>query len=369
MYLKKLSLINFKNYQSLELEFSSRINCIVGDNGVGKTNLLDAIYYLSLCKSYFNSIDTQNIMYNQELFVIQGEYERLEEIENIYCGVKQNTKKQFKRNRKDYSKLSDHIGLLPIVMISPNDGELIAGGSEERRKFMNGVVAQYDKGFLENLIAYNRALTQRNAVLKDFAIRKVFEKELLEIWDEQLIPPGERIYKARLEFIEKLLPIFQKNYEFVSLGREKTMLIYESQLHRQSFEQLLKNSLEKDMILQFTTQGIHKDDLILNLGDNLIRKTGSQGQQKTYLIALKLAQFDFMRYLNGFKPILLFDDLFDKLDPSRVKQLLALVAENHFGQIFITDTNRQRIEAILSEVPIQFKFYTIKNGNVEVSGN
>jgi DNA replication and repair protein RecF len=367
MYLKKLSIVNFKNYPSLELDFCERINCIVGDNGVGKTNLLDAVYYLSLCKSYFNSVDTQNIRHEEELFVIQGEYDRLEEPENIYCGVKRNTRKQFKRNKKEYSKLSDHIGLIPIVMISPYDSMLITGGSEERRRFMNGVISQYDKTYLEDLIAYNRALTQRNAALKDAAKKRSFDPELIELWDEQLIPPGERIYKARVDFIEKLMPIFQSNYEFVSLGREKTRLVYESQLHQTSFQDLLKSSKEKDRILQFTSQGIHKDDLILNLGEHLIRKTGSQGQQKTYLIALKLAQFDFMRNMNGFKPILLFDDLFDKLDRARVKQLLALVAENHFGQILITDTNRERMESILSEVPIEYRFYTIKDEKVEMN--
>lgn len=367
MHLKKLSLVNFKNYASFELEFCSRINCITGDNGVGKTNLLDAVYYLSLCKSYFNSVDTQNIRHDEDLFVIQGEYERLEETENIYCGVKKNTRKQFKRNKKEYSKLSDHIGLIPIVMISPYDGELISGGSEERRRFMNGVISQYDKSYLEDLIAYNRALTQRNAVLKDFSKKGRFDREMVELWDEQLIPPGERIYKARVDFIEKLMPIFQKNYEFVSLGREKTGLVYESHLHQDSFREILNNSVEKDRILQYTSHGIHKDDLVLNLGDYLIRRSGSQGQQKTYLIALKLAQFDFMRNINGFKPILLFDDLFDKLDRSRVKQLLALVAENHFGQIFITDTNRERLESVLSEVPIEYRFFSIRNGDINIS--
>lgn len=367
MHLKSLSLVNFKNYPLVELDFCPRINCIVGDNGVGKTNLLDAIYYLSLCKSYFNSIDTQNIKHNEEFFVIQGEYDRLDETENIYCGVKRNTKKQFKRNKKEYSKLSDHIGLLPVTMISPHDGELVTGGSEERRRFINGVIAQYDKSYLEDLIAYNRALTQRNAALKEAARKRSIDNEMIELWDEQLIPPGERIYKARVDFIEKLMPIFQNNYEFVSLGREKTSLIYDSQLHNLSFRELLKNSLEKDRILQFTTQGIHKDELLLNLDEFLIRKTGSQGQQKTYLIALKLAQFDFMKNINGFKPILLFDDMFDKLDRSRVKQFLTLVAENHFGQIFITDTNRERLESVLTEVPIQVQFYSIQNGKILVS--
>jgi DNA replication and repair protein RecF len=299
--------------------------------------------------------------------VIQGEYDRLEEPENIYCGVKRNARKQFKRNKKEYPKLSDHIGLIPIVMISPYDSMLITGGSEERRRFMNGVISQYDKTYLEDMIAYNRALTQRNAALKDASKKRAFDPELIELWDEQLIPPGERIYKARVDFIEKLMPIFQSNYEFVSLGREETRLVYESQLHQASFQDILKSSLEKDRILQFTSQGIHKDDLVLNLGEHLIRKTGSQGQQKTYLIALKLAQFDFMRNMNGFKPILLFDDLFDKLDRARVKQLLALVAENHFGQILITDTNRERMESILSEVPIEYRFYTIKDEKVEMN--
>ena len=362
MYLKRLSLINFKNYPSAELEFCPRINCFTGDNGVGKTNLLDAIYYLSLCKSYFNSIDTQNIRHDEDLFVIQGDYDKSGQTESIYCGVKINTKKQFKRNKKEYAKLSEHIGLLPVVMISPYDGELITGGSEERRRFMNGVISQYDKLYLEDMIAYNRALTQRNACLKDFAKRKFFDQELLSLWDEQLIQAGERIHAARQGFVRKIMPIFQENYEYVSLERESTYLIYDSQLNGHSFRELLEQSVEKDRILQFTTQGIHKDDLLFRLDEHLIRRTGSQGQQKTYLIALKLAQFDFMRNINGFKPILLVDDMFDKLDLSRVKQLLMLVAENHFGQIFITDTNRDRMESVLSDLPIEFRIYTIENG-------
>ncbi len=363
MFLKNISLINFKNFEQLDLEFCRKINCFSGRNGSGKTNLMDAVYYLSMCKSFFNAVDSQNIMHGKDFFVIQGTYSRLEEDENIYCGVKRNTKKQFRRNKKDYSRLSDHIGLLPVVMVSPGDSVLITGGSEERRKFMNGVISQYDKLYLEDLIKYNQALTQRNALLKDFARKGYYDAESLDIWTQQLIEPGNRIFNKRVEFLEKLLPIFQYYYDFVSKGKEMVGLIYDSQLSASGFENLFEKSLEKDRILQYTTTGIHKDDLQFLLGDNPIKRDGSQGQQKTYLVALKLAQFDFMKRINGFNPILLFDDVFDKLDDVRVKQIVKLVSANHFGQIFITDTSRERLETILKGIDIEYRLFDIENLN------
>jgi len=362
MYLKKLTLLNFKNYSHKEFELSEKINCFVGKNGVGKTNILDAIYYLSFCKSFLNPIDSQNIKHNEDLFILQGEYDKAGKTENIYCGVKKNTKKQFKRNQKEYQKLSNHIGLFPLVIISPIDYGLITGGSEERRKFISGIIAQYNKNYLEALIKYNKALTQRNKLLKNFAKTGNYDQLSIDIWNEQLIAPGEIIYKERENFIKKFIPIFQKYYEYISLKNEMVDLKYESNLHTDNIGNLLKNSIEKDRILQYTTKGVHKDDLIFNLSNHPIKKIGSQGQQKSYLIALKLAQFDFISEINHYKPIILLDDIFDKLDSERVKQLVNLVAEDNFGQIFITDTSQDRLERILNNNSIEYKVFNLSEG-------
>jgi len=361
MYLQELSLINFKNYSQTELSLSPKINCFIGQNGVGKTNLLDAIYYLSMCKSYLNPIDSQNIKYDENFFVLQGDYLLKEKHENIYCGLKKNKKKQFKRNKKEYQKLSDHIGLLPIVMISPLDNSLILEGSDERRKFMDSVISQYDKVYLDNLIKYNRALVQRNKLLKDFFQNRNFDADTIDIWDEQLVALGEKVYNTRVKFVEELIPIFQEYYTRISGNRETVQLVYDSQLHEGEFREILKNALDKDRIVQHTTVGIHKDDLILTLEKYPIKKAGSQGQQKTYLVSLKLAQFDFIKQLSGFKPILLLDDIFDKFDKTRVRQIIELVAENHFGQIFITDTSQDRLDEILTEIKIPHNIFVIES--------
>ena len=366
MHLKSLSLLNFKNYEQVDIPLSEKINCFVGENGVGKTNILDAVHYLALCKSNLNPIDTQNIMYNQEFSVVQGLFERLDKEENIYCGIKKQKKKQFKRNRKEYQKLSEHIGLIPLVMISPADGVLINGGSEERRKFMNGVIAQYSRPYLDNMIQYNRALSQRNRLLKNFASTQSFNQDMLEVWDEQLIRYGESVFEERQKFVEELLPVFGSFYEHVSGNRELVRLTYQAQLQQTGFREGLKASLQKDRILQYTTFGVHKDDLGMSLGDHSLKKSGSQGQQKTFLVALKLAEFEFIRKLTGIPPILLLDDIFDKFDSNRVKQIISLVAENHFGQIFITDTNEIRLQGILKEIPADHRVFRIDHyGKVE----
>ena len=359
MHLKTLSLVNFKNYEQVDIPLSARINCFVGENGVGKTNLLDAVHYLSLCKSNLNPIDSQNVRYDQDFLVIQGLFERKGKEENIYCGIKKQKKKQFKRNQKEYSKLSEHIGLIPLVMISPADSILINGGSEERRKFMNGVIAQYSRVYLENLIQYNRALAQRNRLLKDFALARTFDREMLEVWDEQLIRYGEPIYEERVRFVSELLPVFNEFHTHVSGGREMVSLSYQADLERTGFRAGLEASLEKDLIIQYTTFGIHKDELGMALGGYSLKKSGSQGQQKTFLVALKLAEFEFIRKLTEIPPILLLDDIFDKFDAGRVKQIISLVAEKQFGQIFITDTNEQRLQGILEEIPAEHKVFRI----------
>jgi len=367
MHLKSLSLVNFKNYEQIDLPLSEKINCFVGENGVGKTNLLDAIHYLALCKSNLNPVDVQNIRYDQEFSVIQGVFDRLGKEENIYCGIRKQKKKQFKRNQKEYQKLSEHIGLIPVVMISPGDSILINGGSEERRKFMNEVIAQYSRVYLENLIQYNRALTQRNRLLKEGAGTRRIDTELIEVWDEQLIRYGEPIYEERRRFVEELLPVFSSYYEHVSGNREMVTLTYEAQLDHLGFREGLRNSLEKDRMVQYTTFGIHKDDLGMALEGYPLKKSGSQGQQKTFLVALKLAEFEFIRKRLEMPPILLLDDIFDKFDSVRVRQIISLVAENHFGQIFITDTNEQRLKSILNEIPANHKVFRLDpEGSFEV---
>lgn len=366
MFLKKLSIINYKNFSELDLLPTSKINCFVGNNGVGKTNLIDAIYYLSFCKSYFNSIDSQNIKHNEQFFVIQGLYESDETIDEIYCGIKRNEKKQFKRNKKEYSKLSNHIGLIPLVMVSPADIKLIVDGSEERRNFVNSVISQFDKQYLENLISYNRVLKHRNNLLKSLSISNSFDADSIDVWDEQLVKYGTEIYKSRVNFIDELIPIFQKYYNFIAPEKEIVKLEYSSHLqNEESFYLQLKRSFEKDRILQYTTVGIHKDDLNLVLGEYPINKIGSQGQQKTYLVALKLAQFDFLNLLNKAKPIMLLDDIFDKLDENRVTKIIELVAENHFGQIFITDKHYDFLKNILEKIDIESKIFVIDDGVIK----
>ncbi|MCH7657512.1 MAG: DNA replication/repair protein RecF [Bacteroidetes bacterium] len=367
MHLQNISLINFKNYSQVELEFSARINCFVGNNGVGKTNILDAIHYLSLTKSFFNSIDSQNIKYDEDFFVIQGTFIKDDTQENIYCSSKRNRKKQFKKNKKEYQRLADHIGLLPVVMISPADTNLIVGGSDERRKFINTVISQYDRNYLNDLIQYNKALAQRNKLLKDFARSGRFEPESLELWDEQLIPLSEKIYAKRMDFIEKLVPVFQKYYDSIASGNESVGLVYHSHHHDGNFRNVFREALDKDRILQYTTRGIHKDDLVLELDDYQIKRVGSQGQQKTYLVALKFAEYEFIRDVSGFEPILLLDDIFDKFDASRVMQIIHLVSENQFGQIFITDTHQSRLEKILSELSADFRLFRINKEITDLS--
>ncbi|MFO7669328.1 MAG: DNA replication and repair protein RecF [Bacteroidales bacterium] len=359
MHLKSLSLVNFKNYEQVDIALSAKINCFIGENGVGKTNVLDAVHYLALCKSNLNPVDTQNIRYDQEFCVVQGVFQRFNREENIFCGIRKQKKKQFKRNQKEYQKLSEHIGLIPLVMVSPSDSLLINGGSEERRNFMNGVIAQYSRLYLDQIIQYNHALTQRNRLLKDFTSSRSLNREMLEVWDQQLIRYGEPIYHERKRFVKELLPVFGAFYEHVSGDREKVFLSYQTQLDEVGFGEGLIASVEKDRILQYTTFGIHKDDLDMKLGDYSLKKSGSQGQQKTFLVALKLAEFEFIRRLTEIPPILLLDDIFDKFDASRVKQIISLVAQNNFGQIFITDTNESRLLGILKELPADHRIYGI----------
>lgn len=366
MYLQNLKLAFFKNYPEAEFNFSGKINCFIGNNGAGKTNVLDAIYYLSFCKSYFNSIDSQNIKHEEDFFSIHGKYLINGNLgDEVSCIQKRNHKKKFIQNDKEYDRLSDHIGKYPLVMISPYDRDLINEGSETRRKYIDSVISQFNKLYLDDLIHYNKALLQRNNLLKSFSEKHYFDNSALEIWDSQLIKFGERIHSTRKEFISEFVPLFGEYFKFISNAKESVSIEYESQLNERSLEELLAISVEKDRALKYTTNGIHKDDLFLRIEKFPVKKFGSQGQQKSYVIAIKLAQFEYTRNIKGFKPILLLDDIFDKLDDIRVKQIIQLVSENSFGQIFITDTQQERIEKIFKQVNIDHKIFLISNGNTK----
>ncbi len=364
MFLQKLSLLNFKNYEEAELSFSEDVNAFVGGNGEGKTNILDAVHYLSMCKSYFNPIDSQNVKHETDFFLVQGAFMLNGKEENIYCGLKRNQRKVFKHNQKEYERLADHIGLLPVVMISPTDTSLITEGSEERRKFIDSIISQFDRYYLDDLIQYNKIVSHRNALLKQFAQARKFDEASIEIWDDQLIPLAEKIYDKRLDFIRKFLPIFREYYQFISLGREEVAVHYESHLHKGNFREVLKAALEKDRIMQYTTVGIHKDELVFAIQDHSVKRLASQGQQKSFLIALKLAQFDFIKEIKKMKPILLLDDIFDKLDDKRVKRLMELVSKDNFGQIFITDAHPERVKKVFEEINVGIKTFVVKNGTV-----
>jgi DNA replication and repair protein RecF len=362
MYLQSLSLVNFKNVEEAELSFSPSINCFVGNNGVGKTNLLDAIHYLCLCKSYFNPVDTQNIRHGAEFAVMQGRFSTGDKTDEIFCSIHNNRNKVFRRNKKEYEKLAHHIGLYPVVMISPEDSALITEGSEERRRFLNSVISQYDKAYLEDMILYNRVLSQRNRLLKDTG--NGFTEDMLRIYDDQMAAPAGRIYSCRTDYTERMIPVFRKYYHFIAPVTEDVELQYHSQLHQHDLATLAAASREKDRYMYHTTQGIHKDDLLLKLNGHPMKKTGSQGQQKTFLVTLKLAMYDFIRARNNVPPLLLLDDVFDKFDETRVRQIIKLVTDSGFGQIFITHTDEHKMQSILEEMNTDFKLFRVDNGNV-----
>jgi DNA replication and repair protein RecF len=365
MYLQKLKLINFKNYEEAALQFSDKINCFVGDNGAGKTNILDALYYLSFCKSYFNSVDSQNIRHGEDFFAIHGIYKNEESLNDQVSVVKKkNKKKSVKFNKKEYTRLADHIGKIPLVMVSPYDRDLINEGSEVRRKYIDGVISQFDPVYLDHLLNYNKSLMQRNALLRSFAENRYFDKVSLEIWDEKLVTYGKPVFEKRKAFLEEFNPLFENYYRILSGGHEEVEIVYQSRLLEQDLRDLLENSVEKDTALRYTSVGIHKDDLLFKINGYPVKKFGSQGQQKTFVIAVKLAQFEYMRLVKKFKPVLLFDDIFDKLDHKRVNQIIELVSEDNFGQVFITDTQPERIEAIFERVNIDHKVFHVENGQV-----
>ncbi|RXP47060.1 DNA replication/repair protein RecF [Lutibacter sp. HS1-25] len=359
MHLQKLTLVNFKNFESQSFDFEGKINCFVGDNGVGKTNVLDAIYYLSFAKSYFNAVSTQIIRHSEAFFMIEGHYQINDRTDTVVCSLKRGHKKVIKRNGKLYEKFSDHIGYLPLVIISPADRDLIIEGSETRRKFIDGVISQSNPKYLQALISYNKVLTQRNSLLKYFAANRTFDAVNLNVYNEQLNRYSLEIYNCRKEFLEAFIPIFKKRYEAISNSKEQVNLVYKTQLEEGDLPTLFAESLERDRVLQYTTVGIHKDDLLFEIDGYPVKKFGSQGQQKSYLVALKLAQFDFIKTKVHVKPILLLDDIFDKLDDLRVAQIINLVNNDEFGQLFISDTHRGRTEEVVKKTNQSFKIFEL----------
>ena len=392
MILKRLSILNYKNIREATLELSPKVNCFIGHNGAGKTNVLDAVYYLSFCRSANNPVDSQVIRHEEPFCVIEGDYEN-EELrmkneefaaampspENtavansslftlhssfkISCGMKRGVKKHFKRDKKEYKRLSEHIGLIPLVVVSPSDTLLIEGGSEERRRLMDMVIAQYDRSYMDVLSRYNNAHQQRNMLLRQEDREP--DPLLMQLWEEQMAEAGEALFRKRAAFVEELTPVFQEYYERISEGRERVGLQYVSHCQRGPLLEVIQRDRMKDRAVGYSLHGVHRDDLVFTLGDHSMKREGSQGQNKTYVIALKLAQFEFLkRTASQTTPLLLLDDIFDKLDAQRVEQIVRLVSSDSFGQIFITDTNRDHLDQILSTSSLDYKIFHVEHGEI-----
>lgn len=368
MILENISIINYKNIKGVNLDLSPKINCLIGHNGVGKTNFLDAIYYLSFCRSANNPIDSQIIMHDENFFMLEGNYRTEQgDMENIYCGMKRGTKKHFKRNKKEYKRLSQHIGLVPLIYVSPSDSSLIEGGSEERRRLMDVVISQYDHSYIELLSNYNKALQQRNALLK---MEEEPDSSLLDIWEQEMARNGELLFRKRLAFVDELVPVFQQIYQQISGQREIVSLRYISHCQRGPLLDVIQRDRFKDRAVGYSLHGVHRDDLEMLIGDFQMKREGSQGQNKTFVLALKLAQFDFLRRTSSTTtPLLLLDDIFDKLDAQRVESIVQLVSGDNFGQIFITDTNRDHLDKILSKSDGEYKIFNVEGGDIELMNN
>lgn len=362
MILKRLSILNYKNIAEAEIELSPKMNCLAGNNGEGKTNLLDAVYYLSFCRSAGTNIDSQVIRHGEDFFMLQGVYERENgDEELVYCGMKRGAKKHFKRNKKEYRKLSEHIGLLPLIMVSPADTALIDGGSEERRRLMDVVISQYDHNYLVSLSRYGKALMQRNSLLK---LETEPDTALLDILEEQMASEGEFLYEKRNDFIESISPVFRHIYQRISQGKEQAGLRYVSHCQRGPLLDVIRRDRAKDRIMGYSLHGVHRDDIEMLLGDYQMRRVGSQGQSKTFVTALKLAQLLFLKEKTGTPPMILLDDIFDKLDAGRVEQIIKLVGTEDFGQIFITDTNRSHIDKILEGSGADYCLFCVEGGKI-----
>ena len=363
MILKKISILNYKNIQVADLTFSPKLNCLIGHNGEGKTNLLDAVYYLSFCRSAFNPIDSQVITHDCDFFVLDGLYlNDMGDEERIYCGMKRGTRKRFKRNQKEYKRLSQHIGLIPLIFVSPADTALIDGGSDGRRRFLDMVISQLDHSYIELLSRYNKALTQRNALLK---AEQEPDRALMEILEQEMATQGEAIYAKRDAFVREFIPVFQTIYDHVSGCHETVSLQYISHAQRGPLLDVIQRDRHKDRAVGYSLHGVHRDDLEMMIGGYQLKREGSQGQNKTYVLALKLAQFDFLkRTASSTTPLLLLDDIFDKLDAGRVERIVNMVAGDAYGQIFITDTNRDHLDSILSRHSFDYKLFEVVHGEI-----
>jgi DNA replication and repair protein RecF len=353
--LNTISLVQFKNYLNRSFEFKERIIGISGRNGIGKTNLLDAIHYLCFTKSYFTRQDGNNILSDYDGFRIEGDFKIWDAVEKAICILRETGKKEFSINSALYEKFSEHIGHYPCVIIAPDDIQIITNGSEERRKFIDTLLSQLDPSYLQNLIVYNRILQQRNSLLRSFAESLNKDMSLLAVLDEQLIKPGEKIFEKRKEFLISFLPLVKHLYEEISRQFENISLFYESELLQASFADLIKGNHNRDQFAMRTTCGIHKDDLEFNLNEQPFKNIASQGQRKSLLFALKLAEMEVLKKEKGFAPLLLLDDVFEKLDEERISNLLQKVCVENDGQVFITDTNKERVSDHLDNLQLSYQ--------------
>lgn len=359
MLLNSIQILNYKNIIEQKLFFDKKINCFIGNNGAGKSNILDSIYHLCLGKSYLNNNSTQNINFNKDFFMLEGDFLRSEKKEKVNCSFKKGKKKILKRNGKIYKKISDHIGYFPLIMISPYDRDLISEGSFYRRRFIDGIISQINPSYLKNLITYNKLILQRNTLLKNFSNSNRFDLETLKIYDQQIESVGIPIYETRKKFLKNFISFFKIQYKLLSHSDEEISIDYKSQLNESDYTSLFKNNLENDRYSNYTNCGIHKDDLIFKIHGKSIKKFGSQGQQKTFVIALKIAQFDFIKKNNKFHPIILFDDIFDKLDQIKVELIMSLIEDEKFGQVFITDTHYDRTSSAIKKTKSTFKIFEL----------
>lgn len=365
IHLQRLSVLQFRNHREAALALGPQVNCITGPNGTGKTNLLDAVHYLGLCKSYFEPQDSHNVLNGEDFFLIKGDLATDEGVDSLACSVRKGVRKVFSRNKKEYDRLSDHVGRLPVVMITPYDGLLVLEGSDVRRRFLDGLIAQFDRAYLETLVRYNRALAHRNVLLKDMAQGRGGGRAITEPWDEQLVVHGEAVHVVRRNFMEELVPLLSSHYAGITSGPESVELTYRSELGERSMRDILDAHWQRDLSAEHTTGGVHKDDLVFTIGGQPLKRFGSQGQQKTYLIALKLAQFDLTAQRSGKRPILLLDDIFDKIDPLRMRHLLKLLGGGRFGQVIITDTDAARLHKALDGLPLDTRFFELAHAGQE----
>ncbi|MEO1655608.1 MAG: DNA replication and repair protein RecF, partial [Bacteroidota bacterium] len=364
MYLQKISLANFKNYEHLDIELCPEINCLLGENGSGKTNLLDAIHYLSMSKSAFNSIDSQNILHQENYFTIQGSFEK-EQPYLVFCGVQKGQKKILRLDKQPYDRISEHIGRFPVVLIAPHDHNLINDGSETRRKHFDSIFSQISPDYLKDLLAYHYYLKQRNSLLKDFQEKNYLDRDLLLSYDQQLLPLNQKLYGQRQAFIQEYLPILVQNYEELSRKKEAVSIRLDSQVGEKNFALHYQKSLDRDIRSTRTHFGAHRDNYLFEINAFPLKKFGSQGQQKTFILALKLAQFAFIKKYTSIKPLLLLDDIFDKLDDLRIESLMRMIARREFGQIFITDARPERSKQFLGKIPADRKIFLVQKGMIQ----